>query len=617
MERFPSLTTSALATGETKGMRRLAFAAAVCGTLALSACSDRESPTEPRAPAPEETFGSSCQVTRFPLLPIIPLVKDVFTTRRLQLEAFARLGAVKLFWDTCHPDPARRTAVRFIQWMNLNFDGDKLPGADAAEVQALTIAVLNGVGVPVEAPTTAGRIGAGIVPANATVETVIPTLDGCLLAAVPPQQPFETNSDQDRLLVIKGLPASFRLFGFPEDRQEEPFWDVDVTLLSGETTPADKKLKAGKKAVVGAVLKPEIEYPDGTGIGHNPPAGIGEPAFEILEEADDRTDLQEKLAGCTTPGENLGFGGFGGGLPGLAQAAWGSTVRHLAPIARSVLLPEPLSATATVLETGPLTKKTRTFSPFGIVEGAEPQNELQFNPPNGDPGGKIFNWDLGLTWQVCSTGCSGPLFPAVLVTGEDGEPAINVNVTATLITLIPVGESREFWEGSTITETTNSFGVATFDELYIDLAGTFRLEFSAPGTISNITSGVFRVSHYTLLFAPDGDPGGQDLDQTLPLSWFCNDSTCWPTVRVEADGEPVGGVEVTVTLVPVGSGSTGSFLEGSTTSVRTEDGLGEARFDNLRVSHSEGGGTYHLRFTAAGGGFLDLTSGRFEVINIQ
>lgn len=360
-------------------MRRLTLAA-LSAALVLTACSDRESPTEPGAPVPEETFGTSCQVVRFPLVTIVPLIRDVFPVGRLRLEAVARAGAIKLFWDTCHPAAARRIAVSFIEWMNGNVDANRLPGAEPEEVQALTIAILNGVGVEVEAPTAAGRIGAGIVAANATEETVIPTQDGCLLAAVPGGQPFESNSDQDRLLVIKGLPASFRLSNFPEGNQSEPFWDVDVTLLSGGTTPADKVLKADKKAVVAAVLLPGVVYPDGVRIGHNPPAGTGEPAFEILEqvqinpaegEGEDRTDLAAELEDCTSPGENLGFGDFGGGLPGLAQAAWGSTARYLGPIVRSLLLPQPLSAAAMVTVSGPISGKTRTFSPFGVVEVAD------------------------------------------------------------------------------------------------------------------------------------------------------------------------------------------------------------------------------------------------------
>ena len=46
-------------------MRRLTFAAAVCGTLVFAACND-QAPTEPTLPRPSQNFGS-CRATPFPL----------------------------------------------------------------------------------------------------------------------------------------------------------------------------------------------------------------------------------------------------------------------------------------------------------------------------------------------------------------------------------------------------------------------------------------------------------------------------------------------------------------------------------------------------------------------
>jgi hypothetical protein len=232
-------------------------------------------------------------------------------------------------------------------------------------------------------------------------------------------------------------------------------------------------------------------------------------------------------------------------------------------------------------------------------------NELEFNF-NGDPVGQTFDENSPLTWKVCVKGCSDPLYPAVLVAG-DGTPVPGIEVT---VTLVPVGEPGEFGAGSTTTATTNSYGVAIFDDLNIAAQGTFQLEFSAPGTVGNITSGEFTVSAYSLHFTEDGDPTGvAGFAQNQELIWC--DGTCLPTVRLQdADEHPVGGVDVTVTLVPVNE-STGSFLEGSTTLVTTDAGpyyTGRARFYDLRISRY---GRYKLTFSAPGAG--NLTSGEFDV----
>ncbi len=545
-------------------MRRLALAV-LSAALVLSACSD-QSPTEPEVPAPEETFGSTCQVERFPLLAITPLVRDVFPNGRLRLEAFARLGAIKLFWDTCHPDAARRLAVAFIQWMNSNFDDGKLRGATAEEVQALTVAVLSGVGVPVTPPAAAGGIGVGVYTGE---ELLVKTADKTALTKIDADA---FNDDDPRLIVTKRLGDASKPLDIAEDRQFAPFFDYDATKLSGEPSVAHKKLADGKFAIIAFCLFAGFEYPNDARIGHNQVVDDDRPTFELLDPFDLRdgegqlTELGqelecENLASSPGGGEGGGEGGggvigsFGSGLPNLAHAALGTADRLLRPIARTLLLPQPLSATALVGFLGPIGGKTTSLSPFGTVEGA--QDHLEF-VPGWDPGDneEFFLPDTPLEWfeSGCIENCIRHRPFVRLVTADgSGIPGVEVQVTLNQLE----GSTGTFTgRSATVMETGSGAGpedtgFAEFDNLSITgpTPGTYTITFSAPGA-TPVTSGQFTVNTTSVSGTISSALLGPIEGALVTLSPGGQSATSDAAGNYEVTGVSATGVVLTVTGIP-------------------------------------------------------------------
>lgn len=75
--------------------------------------------------------------------------------------------------------------------------------------------------------------------------------------------------------------------------------------------------------------------------------------------------------------------------------------------------------------------------------------------------------------------------PAVTVTDSEGDPAPGVDVTVSL-------DDGDFASGTTETAT-NTSGIATFDDLRIDEAGSYQLEFGVDGADENVTSATFEI----------------------------------------------------------------------------------------------------------------------------
>jgi hypothetical protein len=458
-------------------MRRLAFAAAVCGTLVLAACSEQQqSPTEPPAPAPPDATLSTCRPVRFPIVKVSALVTQVFPAGKLRVEALARAIAVAALWDTCHPDGARRVAVDFVNWIDL-----KAPSsAPAAKVLELKLAILNGVGIPVAAPPPGATddFGAGTFDPAKTTKTLIKTKSGKALVQLDPG-----SFDELTFITLSRKADDFKLHDF-DGRQFPPVYDYDATNASGNHV-----LQNGKKAIVAFCLIGLDDalfpdgYPDHPRIGHNPVAGAGQPAFEILEEVnlaeeglDD--DLSPTLCGYT-PEE---IGSFGSGPKGLAKAAWWAADRYLSPL----LLPEPLSA-ATVMGTlpppPPIGGRAPSLSPFEVVEVTSNRVENTGRDLGAEGAGPYY---VGQPLDTCNDGC-GPRFRLT-----DGEVTIQTPTPVT-VTLLPDDGSHGDLSG-TVTRTTsaeNSY-VVEFDDLRISLPGTYRLVVSAPGTTS-YTTGSFTV----------------------------------------------------------------------------------------------------------------------------
>jgi hypothetical protein len=380
-------------------MRRLAFAAAVCGTLVLSACND-QTPTEPAVPAPSENFGS-CGATPFPLAGangIAAQIANIYpgTSKAqtlLRATALAQAAAIKLFWDTCHPAAARLAAFSFIDWLNRH-----TPAGKETQVQNLILAVLRGIGEVTGAPAD-GDFGVGFFdPAN-TNNTVITTVNHHALVELEPGS-FLVPTE----IVIARKAGDPPLTNFTGN-QYPPTYDYNA--INSTNTHV---LQPGKTAVVAFCLLAldDVAFPGGYAenlrIGHNPVAGAPGFPFEILDPVDLVAEGLRDDLDC--PGQPFTTGSAFGGLENIANAALRT--------AGSFLLPQPLWAAAlgTIPPPPPLGGKAGSLSPFRPVEA--PSNTIiNFDVgPDGDTqvaDGAVVNTlyaPLGITFQHAGTGAT-------------------------------------------------------------------------------------------------------------------------------------------------------------------------------------------------------------------
>jgi hypothetical protein len=342
-------------------MRRLVLAA-VCGTLVLAACSDQtQSPTEPSAPPPAQNFGFNCGHSRYPLLAIAPLTQDqgIFPTKQLRAEALLRVGAIALLWDTCNDRLARKAALATITWI----DGHATvnTAAKMAKREALKAAILNGFG---GSTTQQNDFVSKLYVPNGGPQ-FFTTLGGRATLKLT-----DGAFNIPTLITVRRLPDDFRLFGFPADRQDSPFWDYDATNANSDNTEATHTVGAGTATMAFCYKSGEgedghvIYPPPGPRIGHNPvPVGT---KFEFVEEVDPvPTDMQNQLTDCPPPPVILGPASAGG-VSGFTNITWSSAGHYLANLARTLLLPTPLRA-ATVGQKGPIAGAPVSLSPFGLV----------------------------------------------------------------------------------------------------------------------------------------------------------------------------------------------------------------------------------------------------------
>jgi hypothetical protein len=465
-------------------MRRLAFAAAVCGTLVLTACSDQtQSPTEPTLPKPSENFGS-CTVTPFPLLTtggVVDQIKAIWTVQSpVRLAALGQAALVALLWDTCHPSQARQVAVAFVNWIDTHAPD---PTSDAVRILKETI--LNGVGITFEPPAVPGDFAIGFFTPGSRL---VVNAGGHALVDLPPN-----SFNEPTTIIVNRKPDDFFLTGGPAE-QFPPFWDYDAINASG-----DHFLKNGQTALIVFCLyyipgeggitpegATEENYPADRRIGHTPVAG----PFERLEPGTPSAALLSQLhCGDLQPPEVI-IGGFGSGLPGFANAAWRTVGHYLAPVARALFLPQALAAATLGTLPPPINGKAPSLSPFGVVAALA----LEFTSDGGaDPSGHTFARNSTLSWQVCTKGCY-TYYPEVRIT-DDGSGVDGVPVTVSLVRV--GGSTGSFAAGSTTTVTTvsqyESPGYAQFTNLRINRAGTYQLTFSAPGA-TPITSGQFTIT---------------------------------------------------------------------------------------------------------------------------
>lgn len=179
--------------------------------------------------------------------------------------------------------------------------------------------------------------------------------------------------------------------------------------------------------------------------------------------------------------------------------------------------------------------------------------------------------------------------PAVQLAGPDGQPAVGVEVEASLV-------EGDFAEGSMTRVTSDGQGLAVFENLLVDRAGAHRLAFGAEG-FPSVTSADFVVAfgpprHMSVVTQPEAGPAGSAL---LPE----------PSVRVtDAAGNPVPGINVEVALLQAQDALSG------TTRVAT-DAQGLAAFAGLIVTQP--GADHQLRFTARAAGVNEVTSETFAL----
>jgi hypothetical protein len=454
-------------------MRRLAFAAAVCGTLVFAACND-QAPTEPTLPRPSENFGS-CHATPFPLLGangIAQQIANIYTGTSkaqslLRAEALLRAGAIKLLWDTCHPDAARKAAFAFIDWLNRH-----TPAGKQTQVQTLILAILRGIGEVTGAPAD-GDFGVGFFdPAN-TNNTVITTVNHHALLELEPGS-FLVPTE----IVISRKAGDPNLTNF-DGNQFPPTYDYNA--INSTNTHVLQPGKTAKIAfclvIIGGPETPGNGYPDpaNLAIGHNPVVGAPGFPFEILEPFDlEGSELRDDL---NCPGIDDVIGSAGGGLENFANAALYTAGRFL--------LPQPLWAATlgTLPPPPPRSGKAGSLSPFKPVETSSNFIESW----NSDLGPEDVNY-VGQPLDACNQDSCEPEYRVT-----DGEVGIPGPASLT-VTLIPGEGSTGVLSGITTKSTSATAPyTAVFDDLTISAPGTYQLRISSPGVASD-TTGVFTVS---------------------------------------------------------------------------------------------------------------------------
>lgn len=564
-------------------MRRLAIAT-LSAALVFSACNeDTREPT-----SPEPLFNAACQVTPFPHNTVVKQIKDVFPPG-LRGKAVVSSAAIKNHWNGCRPAPARQGVLEFIEEMNSDQEAGLLVGTEA-ERNALVITLLSGVGL-FDLPITPGAdFGIGYFDPDSPDPLLVKTASGQAIGEVPAGS-FTVFT----VIVLSRKPDATILTDF-DGNQFPPFYDYTaINSLNDHVFGDEENPLFG---IVAFCFVAGFEYPDEVRIGHNPVEGAPGFPFEILDPVDlfeDRADLRAEL-NCP-PTNNTGgeIGSFGAEFLNFSRAPWSTTGIYAASLARALFLPTPLRA-ATVEGLGPLSGKTRSYSPFGVVE--ESENEIEDANSRVIGSGEDGPYFVGQQLDPC-----GECSVEFRVTDRDGEPVGGIPVT---VSLVPEGGGLS----GTLTDDTSEDGIARFGNLVISEPGTYQLRVTAPNATPYLTD-EFTVYEYRLEFS--SDPSGQSMG--FPhLSWYCGDN-CYPEVRlVDGAGNGVGGVQVTVELLQTEGGSGEIDTDLSTTLVTTSsgEGIGYAVFDDLHITEQ---GYYRLRFTAPGA--PDLVSETFSALSFD
>ncbi len=210
-----------------------------------------------------------------------------------------------------------------------------------------------------------------------------------------------------------------------------------------------------------------------------------------------------------------------------------------------------------------------TFDAVGVTDDAV-SDQFEVGPAGPDDIIIYTEPDDTVAGQIIG----GP--PAVQLVDPFGNPAQESGIQVTVNLL-----GGDFASGS-FTVTTDSDGVATFDDLIVEPVGVYQLSFEASSIDGNATSSTFRIN---------AGPLGGIAVYTEPTESVAGTSIEGPpTVKTtDSYGNPIeeAGVDVGVSV------SGGGFASGTTIVTTDSDGLAE--FDDLVIEEA---GIYELDFEA-------------------
>jgi hypothetical protein len=326
-------------------MRRLA-AGLTLALLALAACSDSTSPTNPETPVPDAAPAKPDESLR--TLPGCPTdaqirsqIDDLFRGP-LKLVASAKYLTLRALMIPRNHGPAQKFAVDFVDWTLEQFNAGRLIGGKSDATQTRTIAFIQAIycaaGLP-QPDIPEGALdsdGAAVVvmPSNTTTTVVTETKNAGI--QIPANGVTEPT-----LITVTRIPGQL----LTQLDQYPLYYEFHAT----------PELPGNVDVVVGVCIANDLTPPDVNRlrVAHNVP-DPDPTTIEILPLA------PAPFLDCTNATSDIGLG--------LHPTLWDRLTYALATTGRavrSVLAPSPLYATALTTGLGGTTKK---LSPFGVVD---------------------------------------------------------------------------------------------------------------------------------------------------------------------------------------------------------------------------------------------------------
>ena len=471
-------------------MNRLTVAA-LSAAILLAACTEKtpEAPTGPSTGSPSLTKAAtgSCQ-TPFPLTTLLGKTGSMFGGAPVDHAADSRIETIASQCGKGKVGNARHEALNFVDWMIKKYGKDQLPDGTASKLADLISTLFVAVGFQdgeIDPGAFGPRGAAGIYDENSNEDFLLQNSNKSAAVLI------RAHCLPTSLITMIPLPDSPQLVSTGGRRQFPPFYDINAANADGDHTIAED---CSDLLIGFCVDQAVLDQTDNPQIGHNPSAQereeLDKGPFEVLRAANSGEYGELDLEFC--PGQANGFSEIGlsppGGLEGLALSAWHKASGYIRPLA-NVLLPQRLHAT-TIGGLG-VGSGGRGISTFGVVDDVVPGFTS-----DGDPSERTFYSDgespTSISWGEYA--CEGPCYPRVRVLDffDNGVGDVDVNVT-----LVPEGEStgelRDGEGGTPGPVTTDSYGYAVFDDLYVTADGTYRLEFTVRGNEEPLQSGAFDV----------------------------------------------------------------------------------------------------------------------------